>query len=277
MTLIARALPLLLLVSLVAVIPAAVRAEASASQPSLPTLVGFVGPGYDISIRDSEGDLRGRTIPAGTYQVTIHDYSSIHNFELKGDGSRRGDRRGIRRPGHMDGHLPARGRVRVRVRSAPRLHVRRVPRRLWASAASAAPTAAPASSGRHAECDRHRRVPDQPPPSRRSAVTSLQAGQYTIQVNDQTDQHNFHLTGPGGVNNSTAVAFVGTQTWTVSFVPGTYNYVCDPHSGGMFGSFTVTSGGPPPPPPLLPRRRHRHRHRHRHRRRLRLHPRRAAR
>jgi hypothetical protein len=49
-------------------------------------LTGFVGPGYDIELRDAQGnDVNGRLIPAGTYRIEIYDYSPIHNFELKGD------------------------------------------------------------------------------------------------------------------------------------------------------------------------------------------------
>jgi hypothetical protein len=77
-----------LLVGLIGLVPAAVRAQAGqpSSAASHPVLNGFVGPGYDIALTDAQGDLRGRQLPAGTYQVNIHDYSSIHNFELKGDG-----------------------------------------------------------------------------------------------------------------------------------------------------------------------------------------------
>ena len=84
MTLIARALPVLLLVALVAVLPAAVRAEGSAAQPSLPTLAGFVGPGYDISIRDSGGDLRGREIPGR--DISRHHPRLLDHPQLRAQG-----------------------------------------------------------------------------------------------------------------------------------------------------------------------------------------------
>lgn len=68
------------------------------------------------------------------------------------------------------------------------------------------------------------------------------AGTYTVTVSDQSASHNFHLSGPG-VNRSTGVGFVGTQTWTVTLSAGTYRYQCDPHSADMNGSFTVASAG----------------------------------
>ena len=70
------------------------------------------------------------------------------------------------------------------------------------------------------------------------AVTSLPAGEYTIQVHDLSPMHNFHLTG-GPVDESTAVDEVTDTTWEVTLEPGDYTFRCDPHPP-MTGSFTVT-------------------------------------
>ena len=78
-------------------------------------------------------------------------------------------------------------------------------------------------------------------------VTRIPAGQYTIEVHDYSTLHNFHLTGPGGVNQFTDVETASSPTWTVTFVNGTYRYVCDAHVTQLSGSFAV---GPPPPPPV---------------------------
>ncbi len=69
-------------------------------------------------------------------------------------------------------------------------------------------------------------------------VTHLDPGTYAIHVNDQSDMHNFDLTGPG-VSKSTEVTEVGEQDWTVTFTDGVYRYVCDVHATSMKGSFTV--------------------------------------
>jgi plastocyanin len=69
-------------------------------------------------------------------------------------------------------------------------------------------------------------------------VTHLDPGTYAIHVVDQSDMHNFDLTGPG-VSKSTEVTEVGEQDWTVTFTDGTYRYVCDVHATTMKGSFTV--------------------------------------
>jgi plastocyanin len=79
-------------------------------------------------------------------------------------------------------------------------------------------------------------------------VTHLDPGSYTITINDRSTEHNFHLTGPG-VDRSTEVEFVGTDTWSVTFSDGLYHFQCDPHSGQMNGDFAVGSATLPPPPP----------------------------
>jgi plastocyanin len=70
---------------------------------------------------------------------------------------------------------------------------------------------------------------------------SVPAGTYTLKVEDKSDQHNFHLIGPGVDEKVTEVAFQGDKTVTVTLKPGTYTYQCDPHAAnGMTGTFTVT-------------------------------------
>jgi plastocyanin len=69
-------------------------------------------------------------------------------------------------------------------------------------------------------------------------VVKLKAGSYTITIQDKSDIHNFHLTGPG-VNKKTSVGGKGTTTWKVTLKKGTYKYVCDPHASFMKGSFSV--------------------------------------
>jgi hypothetical protein len=84
-----------------------------------------------------------------------------------------------------------------------------------------------------------------------SVVTKIDPGTYDIVVQDLSEEHNFHLQGPG-VNQSTSLLFVGTVTWTVTFAEGRYTFVCDPHASVMRGSFTAGDPPPPPPPPTAP-------------------------
>jgi plastocyanin len=70
-------------------------------------------------------------------------------------------------------------------------------------------------------------------------VTSLSAGSYTIEVDDQSSAHNFHLTG-SGVDEDSGVSETGTSSWNVTFEAGSYHFQCDPHSSSMNGDFEVT-------------------------------------
>ena len=70
---------------------------------------------------------------------------------------------------------------------------------------------------------------------------TVKAGTYTLEVEDKSDMHNFHLIGPGVDEEVTDVAFVGDKSVTVTLEKGTYTYQCDPHAAsGMKGTFTVT-------------------------------------
>jgi hypothetical protein len=85
-------------------------------------------------------------------------------------------------------------------------------------------------------------------------VKHLDPGTYTIQVEDRAAEHNFHLSG-SGVQEATGIEEMGTVTWTVTFVDGTYRFQCDAHPLTMFGTFTVGNAPPPPtpkPPPAKP-------------------------
>jgi plastocyanin len=82
-------------------------------------------------------------------------------------------------------------------------------------------------------------------------VTRLDPGTYVIQVDDMSEEHNFHLRGPG-VDRATEIGEVGTQQWTVTVQDGTYTYVCDPHQGDMRGTFAVGNVPAQPPPTTKP-------------------------
>jgi plastocyanin len=69
-------------------------------------------------------------------------------------------------------------------------------------------------------------------------LTRIKAGTYTITVTDRSDQHDFHLTGPG-VDKITSISGKPKLTWRVKLQKGKYTYVCDPHAAFMKGSFTV--------------------------------------
>ena len=72
-----------------------------------------------------------------------------------------------------------------------------------------------------------------------NAITNLAAGTYKLTVHDESAIHDFHLTG-AGVNDATAVGDKTDKTFTVTFKPGTYTFMCDPHASQMHGSFRVS-------------------------------------
>ena len=67
----------------------------------------------------------------------------------------------------------------------------------------------------------------------------ITAGDYTLVVDDKSSAHNFHLTGPGGVDVSTDVSAEGEQSFEITLVAGEYRFQCDPHASSMNGTFTV--------------------------------------
>lgn len=84
--------------------------------------------------------------------------------------------------------------------------------------------------------------------SQGNRVRNLEPGTYDIQVADLSEEHNFHLVGPG-VDRLTPVGAAITESWTVTLTNGTYRYNCDPHSTTMRGSFTVGTTPTPTPTP----------------------------
>jgi plastocyanin len=85
-------------------------------------------------------------------------------------------------------------------------------------------------------------------------ISRILPGTYTIVVHDESAIHNFHLASnfDSTVDFKTGIEFVGTQSFTVTFLNHTiYAYACEPHWQTMNGKFLVTDepATPPPPPP----------------------------
>jgi plastocyanin len=72
-----------------------------------------------------------------------------------------------------------------------------------------------------------------------SGADNLSAGHYTLVVDDKSSAHDFHLTGPGGIDVATEVGKTGQVSWELDLVAGEYKFVCDPHASQMNGTFTV--------------------------------------
>jgi plastocyanin len=69
-------------------------------------------------------------------------------------------------------------------------------------------------------------------------VTHVDPGTYDIQVQDFSEEHNFHLRGPG-VDMATDPATTSDVVWTVTLADGKYSFICDVHATQMRGWFAV--------------------------------------
>jgi hypothetical protein len=76
-------------------------------------------------------------------------------------------------------------------------------------------------------------------------LTQLPAGDHTIDVEDRSPDHNFHLQGPG-VNVTTTLEEAGRKTLSVRLSGGRYSFYCDPHTQTMFAEFTVPTAATRP-------------------------------
>jgi hypothetical protein len=76
-----------------------------------------------------------------------------------------------------------------------------------------------------------------------TVVSHLDPGTYDIEVQDLSEEHNFHLKGPN-VDKASDPATTSDTVWTLTLADGKYSYVCDLHAGQMRGWFTV--GNVPP-------------------------------
>jgi plastocyanin len=206
----------------------AVDARGSVAQPLVATVGTSTAPNaYAISLRDASGNAVSHLDP-GTYTITVHDYATLHNFDLSGPG--------VSKATDIEGTTNTTWTVTF-------------------------------TNGRYTfQCDAHptqmhgaftvgtvttpppvKKLVGQVGPTRVIAVKTtsgarvkrLVAGKYRLTVKDLTRTDNFHLTAPG-INKKTGVKFRGTVAWTLTFRAGTAKYRSDAHPR-LRGSFTVVS------------------------------------
>lgn len=84
-----------------------------------------------------------------------------------------------------------------------------------------------------------------------NAVNHLDPGAFSLTVDDKSNEHNFHLQGPG-VDVTTTVDEVGQKTFQLNLVDGKYTFICDAHPTLMADSFTVGTSPPDPQPTPRP-------------------------
>jgi plastocyanin len=218
---------------LIAVLAAvAISLPAAATGEPAPSLVGVVGPGPSITLKNPDGSNVSH-LEVGMYVVSVDDRADIHNFHLFGPGVEQ------------------------------ETVVENIEMATWT---------VQFTDGTYTfRCDPHAsqmrgtftvgNVPPPPPPpvklngkvtvrtislklaSTGTKVRSLIEGTHKVVVSDRAKTQNFHLVGPG-VNRKTGVKARRKVTWTVALTPGKYTYRSD-KKRRLRGSFTVT---PKPPP-----------------------------
>ncbi len=230
---------LALAVAALAAIGLVAAATGGAAPRQTPTLHGSVGPEFEISLRDDQGN-RVTKLDPGTYDVEVEDKSDFHTFHLEGPGV--DERTEVEFTGkarwtvtfrdgnyvyHCDPHPSLRGTFVVGNPST--------------SPPPSAPPPPPAITLRT------KLVVTAGPGSVISLKTSagarvktLKRGTYKVVVRDRSASHNVHLIAPG-YNRKTTVAYVGTQTWKVKLArAGTLRFLCDIHArAGMRGSAKI--------------------------------------
>jgi plastocyanin len=222
----------MLLVAALAVIglalPGAVGARTAAT-PLTATVGTAASPdAFQIDLRDASG-AKVTHLDPGAYTITVHDYSTIHNFALSGPGvSQHSDLDRAEtltwevtfsngtynyvcqaHPGSMKGSFTV-GTVTT---PPPKPKVKKLSARVGPGRTISLRTASGAR------------------------VKSLKAGKYRIAVKDSTAADNFHLLARG-VNKKTGVKFKGSVTWSVTLRKGKLSYRSDAHRS-LRGTVTV--------------------------------------
>jgi plastocyanin len=229
-----RGIVALAALGLVAVILAATGSAAPAQAPKL---FGEVGPEFEISLHDAQGN-RVTKLDPGTYEIEVEDKSDFHSFHLEGPGvDERTDTtftgtvrwtvtfRDGRYTYHCDPHPSLAGSFTVGNPPTTQPPTGPAPitakTRVVLSAGPGFTISLKTAAGK--------------------AVRSMRLGTYTMTVRDRSRAHDAHVRAPG-YNRRTTVPFVGTQTWRVRLArAGTLRFLCDAHPATMRGSARIVS------------------------------------
>jgi plastocyanin len=223
-----------LLLAIASMLGAAIGAAAPAQ---VPKLFGEVGPEFEISLHDAQGN-RVTKLDPGTYAIEVEDKSDFHSFHLEGPGvDERTDTtfvgdvqwtvtfRDGRYTYHCDPHPSLSGSFTVGNPPSTNPPPAATPpvtakTRLVLTAGPDAVITLKTAAGK--------------------AVKTMKRGTYTMTVRDRSALHNAHVRAPG-FDRKTTLPFVGTQRWKVKLARvGTLRFLCDPHAvDGMRGSAKI--------------------------------------
>lgn len=212
-------------------------ANGAATPTQTPRLFGEVGPEFEISLHDAQGN-RVTKLDPGTYVIEVEDKSDFHSFHLEGPGvDERTDTtftgevqwtvtfRDGRYTYHCDPHPSLAGSFTVGNPPSTNPPPATTPpvtakTRLVLTAGPEAVITLKTAAGK--------------------VVKSMKLGTYTVTVRDRSALHNAHVRAPG-FDRRTTLPFVGTQRWKVKLARvGTLRFLCDPHAvDGMRGSAKI--------------------------------------
>ena len=209
-------------IALIATVAACLVAAApSSAVPTKQTdgqLVGSVGPGFTISLKDASG-ANVTHLDAGTYTLLVHDLSDIHNFHLSGPGV------------NVTTDVIGTGDQTFTINVTDGVYDFQCdvhPTLMKGAFAGGTATLPPATTPPPPPTPPTAMTLSVGPGRHLSAPATRTAGKYAVTVRDSSATDNLHLKGPG-VDRKTGVAFKGTAKWTVTLKTGTYKVFSDTH------------------------------------------------
>ena len=176
-------------------------------------LIGNVGPGYSISLKDATGATVTHLAP-GTYTLVVHDQADIHNFDLTGPGVSVST--GIDFVGDQTFTITLTDGTYTFVCDA---HIATMKGTFTVGTVSSPPPPPPKPKLATFAVG---------PGKKLTAPAKLASGRYAITARDASATDNLHFKGPG-VNRKTGVAFKGSVKWAVALKAGTYTLWSDAH------------------------------------------------
>lgn len=214
-----RGLPLLCVVIAAVTVPAAAPADS-------PSLVGTVGPGFTIFLKDASG-IAVTHLDPGTYQLTVHDLADIHDFHLTGGGGAVNVATDVEFVGdqsftvtlvdgeytfYCDPHIETmRGSFTVGTATGGG----------GGSGGGGGGTPPPAKKLYGSVNAAGKAFLGTSPGTR---AKTLKAGAYVLSVKDASKRFGFKVSGPG-VSRATSGPFTGSATWKVTLKKGAaYSY-----------------------------------------------------
>ena len=221
----------LLLIAAVAaaalVVPGAVDAGGAVT-PLIATVGSRTSPdNFVISLTDSTG-ARVTHLDTGAYTITVHDYSTIHNFHLLGPGVDKAT--APEKAGDETWNV-------VIIDGTYRYLCDVHPTSMRGSFTAGLVTTPPPPKKLVAQVGPRRTISLKTGSGAR--VKQLTAGRYNIAVRDRTKSDNFHLIAPGA-NRRTGVKARSTAIWKVTLRAGSGTYRSDAHRR-LRGSFKVVA------------------------------------